>query len=139
LERGGLIVATTIGDELVNSDLASIPPGTLLLLAHNQAFPPGRRGRALAEYLQSRGVKTIPGQLLTLGGALTTRLEWYSRQAGVEHFPKQLAHETVAEVTKHLMERISSRGDSGSPAFYTEMCDYAHLDDFAFEEAVTWS
>jgi hypothetical protein len=111
----------------------------LLLLAHNQAFPPGRRGRALAEYLQSRGVKTIPGQLLTLGGALTTRLEWYSRQAGVEHFPKQLAHETVAEVTKHLMERILSRADSGSPAFYTQMCDYAHLDDFAFEGAVAWS
>ncbi|HWT06214.1 MAG TPA: hypothetical protein VN224_10690 [Xanthomonadales bacterium] len=96
LSRGGLIVATTVGDELENSPLDAIPPGTSLFLAHNLALPMGARGTAMAQLLAERGVLVIPGQVLTLGGALTARLEWYWRQLPARpEFDKQLAHRVV--------------------------------------------
>jgi hypothetical protein len=104
LDRGGLIVATTVGDELENSDWERIPRGTGLLLAHNLALPAGEKGIALARALAGRGVLAIPGQALTLGGALTARVEWYWRQKpGNPDFNKPLAHKVVHRVVSYLV------------------------------------
>ena len=89
LSRGGVIVATTVGEELQNSSWRAIPPGTLLFLAHNLAIPVGEAGLRLARDLAEQGVHVVPGQVLTLGGALTSRVEWFWRQARVnEPFDK---------------------------------------------------
>jgi hypothetical protein len=117
LERGGVIVATTIGNELVNSTIDVISPGTLMLLGHNMSFPAGRRGTDLAQALARRQILTVPGQPLTLGGALTSRLEWFSRQEGRPSFDKPMAHRVVRAVVSHIIRRIvlESSGNSRTP------------------------
>jgi hypothetical protein len=115
LARGGGIVATTLGRELENSPWELLPPGTVLLLAHNLAIPRGEDGVRLMREIQSRGVTAYPGQVLTLGGALTSRLEWYWRQGrpGVP-FDKPMAHEVVRAVVSFLMHRIEVKCHSSS-------------------------
>jgi hypothetical protein len=104
LERGGLIVATTVGDELENSPWQLIPRGSVLLLAHNLALPQGPRGIQLARDLANNGVLVIPGQALTLGGALTARVEWYWRQLPAKpDFNKPLAHRVVHRLVSHVV------------------------------------
>lgn len=108
LSRGGLIVATTIGYELENSAWELIPPGTLLLLAHNCAIPTGSKGISLTRGIAERGVLSIPGQVLTLGGALTARLEWFWRQSNPgEPFDKPLAHNVVKLVVRFCLDQIN--------------------------------
>lgn len=109
LQRGGIIVFTTWGEELENSDLDAIPSGTTLVLAHNLSVPPGERGRRLMRDIAERGIFAIPGQVLTLGGALTSRLEWFWRQ----NYPdtdftakKPLAHEIARRVGAFLVTQI---------------------------------
>jgi hypothetical protein len=122
LERGGMIVATTIGDELEHSPWEAIPPGTLLLLAHNLALPPGEKGIALAEALARHGVLVIPGQALTLGGALTARLEWYWRQLPSRPaFDKGLAHRVVHRLVSHLVARILAIAEANRITPYQSM------------------
>lgn len=109
LSRGGIIIATTIGNELENSNWKLMPPETTLALAHNLALPIGEKGVALARQLASQKVHTIPGQLLTFGGALTSRLEWFWRQS--KHgapFDKQLAHILVREAILFLSKEIEA-------------------------------
>lgn len=125
LRRGGVIVCTTYGGELVASELGVIPKGTILVLAHNLALPSGDQGRQLAVELQGRGVDLIPGQILTLGGALTSRVEWFSREAGVRQFDKSLAHKVVHATVSHLMSAIPAESDS--PTLYEQMFDYARF------------
>jgi hypothetical protein len=107
LERGGVIVATTLGRELENSPWDLLPRNTVFLLAHNLAVPSGEQGQRLMRDLQTLGVKAYPGQVLTLGGALTSRLEWFWRQGrpGVP-FDKLLAHDVVRAVITSLVQRI---------------------------------
>ena len=81
LGRGGTIIATTVGGELEASDLDVLGSGALLVLAHNLATPEGVKGVKLMRAVAERRVTAIPGPLLTLGGALTSRLEWFSRKA----------------------------------------------------------
>jgi hypothetical protein len=126
LRRGGVIVPATHGGELAASDLGAIPRGTILALAHNLALPPGRQGRALATQMEGLGIDPIPGQILTLGGALTSRLEWFSRAAGVTTFDKPLAHRVVHATVNHLMGGIPASSDA--PTLYDQMCDYAAFD-----------
>ncbi|QLE70300.1 hypothetical protein FGW37_00545 [Streptomyces rectiverticillatus] len=123
LGRGGVIVPATYGGELAASDLGAIPRGTMLVLAHNLALPSGTEGRGLAAELQRLGIDALPGQILTLGGALTSRIEWFSRAAGVSLFDKPLAHAVVRATVTHLMEAMRAEGRFATP--YERMLDYA--------------
>ncbi len=126
LRRGGVIVPATHGGELALSDVAAIPRGTTLALAHNLALPPGSHGRDLAARMQHLGVELIPGQVLTLGGALTSRIEWYSRAAGVALFDKPLAHDVVRATVGHLMAAIGPA--TAGRSLYDRMCACASFD-----------
>ncbi len=126
LMRGGLIVATTFGGELANSEWEAIPPETLLVLAHNLSVPPGEAGVSLMRRIASRGVRAIPGQLLTFGGALTSRLEWFWRQSRQgEPFDKELAHMVVRDVMKHLLTEVQEVERSTGVTTYEAMLAYA--------------
>ena len=107
LGRGGIIVATTVGEELENSNWQIIPPGTFLLLAHNLAIPPSQEGIKLMQDIAKLDVVAIPGQLLTLGGALTSRLEWFWRQSNPgQVFNKPLAHTIVRDVVSFWIDKV---------------------------------
>jgi hypothetical protein len=118
LARGGTVVATTVGRELEHSPWWVVPDTTVLLLAHNLAVPAGEEGVHLMRELQQRGVKAYPGQVLTLGGALTSRLEWFYRQSHPgQPFDKPLAHSVVRAVVTFLVRRIerATRHDGVTP------------------------
>lgn len=113
LARGGMIIATTYGEELQNSRWESIPPGSVLVLAHNLCIPAGVEGVSLMRTLAERDVYTIPGQILTMGGALTSRIEWFWRQSNANtSFDKELAHLTVRDVEKFLLSKISQQASA---------------------------
>ncbi len=118
LSGGGMIVATTVGDELANSSWQHLPAGSTVLLAHNLALPVGGRGIELARALAARDVLVIPGQVLTLGGALTARVEWYWRQMPEQKpFDKPLAHDVVSTTTSYLADTMlrAARAASCTP------------------------
>ncbi|RKZ92258.1 MAG: hypothetical protein DRR19_04765 [Candidatus Parabeggiatoa sp. nov. 1] len=125
LQRGGVVVATTVGNELENSNWSLIPENTLLVLAHNLALPHGEKGKTLAHKIESQGITLIPGQILTLGGALTSRLEWFSRQNGIQDFNKSFAHEVVKDVVTFLMGKIN---DVQEGTMYEKMGNYAKFE-----------
>lgn len=113
LAEGGLIIATTVGDELVKSAWQKIPAGSTVLLAHNLALPVGESGIALTRELAARGVLVIPGQVLTLGGALTARVEWYWRQLPQAcPFDKALAHDVVSATASYLTQLMLREADA---------------------------
>ena len=108
LSRGGMIIATTFGEELENSLWQAIPPGSVLVLAHNLSIPLGDRGVSVMRAIAERNVYSFPGQVLTLGGALTSRLEWFWRKSRPHTpFDKPLAHAVVRDVEGHLVSRVS--------------------------------
>jgi len=126
LKRGGLIVATTVGHELENSNWEVMPQGTTLLLAHNMAIPKGEMGFALMRAIENKGVFALPGQLLTLGGALTSRVEWFWRQSNKDVlFDKKLAHLIVADVVCLLVSEIKELSISAEITPYEAMLRYA--------------
>ncbi|MDZ7994366.1 MAG: hypothetical protein RM022_004940 [Nostoc sp. EfeVER01] len=107
LRRGGIIVTTTVGEELENSNWQIIPPGTFLFLAHNLAIPPSQNGIKLMRTIAELDIIVIPGQLLTLGGALTSRLEWFWRQSNPgQVFNKRLANTIVRDVVSFWIDKI---------------------------------
>ncbi|MBW4498700.1 MAG: hypothetical protein KME57_03730 [Scytonema hyalinum WJT4-NPBG1] len=107
MQRGGIILATTVGEELENSNWHIIPPGTFLFLAHNLAIPPSQEGIELMQNIAQREVFAIPGQLLTLGGALTSRLEWFWRKSYPgQAFNKSLAHTIVRDVVTFWIDQV---------------------------------
>ncbi|GAA2715155.1 MULTISPECIES: hypothetical protein [Streptomyces] len=119
LGRGGSVVANTWGNELENADVDALRPGTLLLLAHNHSVPEGQAGLDLMRRVAGRDVLALPGQVLTLGGALTSRLEWFSRQARPgELFDKPLAHDVVRTVIRYWVRRcVDSAGADGTTPY----------------------
>ncbi|NEP85738.1 MAG: hypothetical protein F6K18_02265 [Okeania sp. SIO2C2] len=129
LERGGAIVATTVGQELENSLWETIPSGTILLLAHNMAIPAGDAGIKLMQRIQQQGIFALPGQVLTLGGALTSRIEWFWRHsnAGIP-FDKPLAHEVVRAVVRFLVGEIKERSATSGVTPYEATLDYARTE-----------
>jgi hypothetical protein len=129
LERGGIIVATTIGQELENSHWQCIPIDAKLFLAHNLAIPTGQEGITLMRAIARQGVLALPGQMLTLGGALTSRLEWFWRQSRREQmFDKPMARLVVRELIKFLMgEIIVLAADEGITP-YEAMLKYANME-----------
>lgn len=106
LARGGIIVATTLGRELESSNWDKLSPGTVFLLAHNLAIPAGYPGIQLMRKIKEKNVIAIPGQILTLGGALTSRLEWFWRQSTGTPFNKPLAHKVVRRVISYLIVQV---------------------------------
>ena len=122
LSRGGVIVSTTVGDELEGSPWQQIPKGTMLFLAHNLALPRGESGIQLAKALDDQGVLAIPGQVLTLGGALTARLEWHWRRLPVNPaFKKDLAHRVVRCVVRHILGAMFDVVESSATTPYQAM------------------
>jgi hypothetical protein len=118
LARGGAIVAMTWGRELQNSDLSALPPDAHFLLAHNLSLPYGPLGVELARQVTARNVTALPGQVLTMGGALTSRLEWFWRQSRPnQRFDKPLAHEVVRAVVSYWVDaaRRQARTDDITP------------------------
>lgn len=109
LSRRDAVVATTWGGELERSNHGLIGPGTVVLLAHNLAIPTGVDGVELMRQVSRPDVLVIPGQVLTLGGALTSRLEWFSRQAGLDTFDKPQAHQVVRRVVGHWVRQLTRR------------------------------
>lgn len=120
-ESSGVILSTAFGREIENSNLHLIPSGTLFLAAHNIAINLGENGLKIVKELSERNVTFVPGQVLTLGGALTSRLEACFR---AEHkifkanegkntimFPKRLGHEIVRYIVYHITSRIILRND----------------------------
>lgn len=107
LSRGHLIIAATWGHELENSNYRLLPRETRLVLAHNLCLPEGDEGRRLARDLEAAGVFVVPGALLTLGGALTSRLEWFHRQEhGAVPFDKEYAHTVAHDVVGELTSEV---------------------------------
>ncbi len=122
LREPGCIIATTWGGELERSDHRLLGPGTTLLLAHNLALPSGLDGLELVRELHRPGLLVIPGQVLTLGGALTSRLEWFSRDAGITTFDKPMAHGVVRAVVGHWVEQLVRATEDGANP-YESMLD----------------
>jgi hypothetical protein len=128
LSRGGVIVATTWGRELQNCDLSALLPGTRFLLAHNLSIPPGRPGVGLTQRVAERGVTALPGQVLTLGGALTTRLEWFWRQSRPDQpFDKPLAHDVVRTVVSHWVKSSLDQADKDKVTPYEALLNLINI------------
>jgi hypothetical protein len=125
LTSSDVTIAATWGGELVNSRHDLIEPEKILLLAHNLAIPSGVDGLELTRGLSRPGVLVIPGQILTLGGALTSRLEWFSRSSGIATFDKPLAHEVVGRVVTHWVMRLAEQALEGNNPYEAllEVCD----------------
>jgi hypothetical protein len=122
LSRQHAMIATTWGGELERSNHGLIGPGAVVLLAHNLAIPTGVDGVELMRRVSRPEVLVIPGQVLTLGGALTSRLEWFSRQAGITTFNKPQAHQVVRRVVDHWVRQLTTRSaEDGNP--YEAMLD----------------
>lgn len=125
LTRGDLIIATTVGEELENSNWQVIPSGSVLFLAHNLAIPEGEEGIVLMKQIADRGILALPGQVLTLGGALTSRLEWFWRQSRPnELFDKPLAHALVRSVVSFLLTETLTTAQEAHLSPYEAMLLY---------------
>lgn len=110
LQRGNLIADTTVGNELENSNWELIPEGTVLLLAHNLAISQGSKGIQLMNSLHKNNVLALPGQVLTLGNAFTSRLACFWRKAmPFAEFVKLLAHRIVKDVVGFWVSQVVQR------------------------------
>lgn len=107
LGRGGIIIASTVGGEFLNSDTDVLKDGTVLLLAHNECISADEEDYVKTDaVIKNRDITVVPGQLLTFGGALTSRIEWFYRQSRKgEYFCKPLAHEAVRLAADSLMKK----------------------------------
>lgn len=118
LSMGGIIIAATVGGEFLNSDTSAIKDGTILLLAHNECIPVCEESLAKVDSIvNGRDRIVVPGQLLTFGGALTSRIEWFYRcsRAGV-FFDKPLAHAAVRAAAVKMMQKYVA-GSKGKNLF----------------------
>ena len=119
LERGGLFIAVTVGGELLNSDLSVVKNGTTMLMAHNEVITVNEESlSAIDKLLEEKDIKIVPGQLLTFGGAMTSRLEWFFRRSHNEGetFNKPVAHKIVRLAVDYLFEKYCM-GDNKTNIF----------------------
>ncbi|PWJ12165.1 hypothetical protein [Ruminococcus flavefaciens] len=119
LERGGLFIAVTVGGELLNSDLSVVKNGTTMLMAHNEVITVNEESlSAIDKLLEEKDIKIVPGQLLTFGGAMTSRLEWFFRRSHNEGetFNKPVAHKVVRLAVDYLFEKYCM-GDNKTNIF----------------------
>ncbi len=139
LKENGIILSTAVGREIENSNYHLIKAGTLFLAAHNIAIPLGDAGLKVVKDLNAQGVIFIPGQVLTLGGALTSRLEACHRSEykivkadegkNTVIFPKRLAHEIVKNIIYHITSQIINQKEI-TP--WEALLNYADLNDLLF-------
>jgi hypothetical protein len=114
-----IILSTAVGKEIENSNYHLIHSGTLFLAAHNMAISLGSKGLKIVKDLAKQNVICVPGQVLTLGGALTSRLEACHRAEhkiiksnegkNIVTFPKRLAHEIVKDIIYHITTNIDRK------------------------------
>ena len=92
------------------------------------AIPLGESGKQLMQGIQQRDILAFPGQVLTLGGALTSRVEWFWRQSkpGIS-FDKPLAHLIVADVVKFLVTKTQALAQSLNITPYEAMLRYVGM------------
>lgn len=106
LLQADILVATTVGEEFLKSDLGALRDGAVVLLAHNHCLPTDASSVRWIKKLKSRNITVVPGQLLTFGGALTSRIEWFWRTTNKDqYFDKQLAHDAVYSMVTDVMEK----------------------------------
>ena len=80
----------------------------------------------------------IPGQVLTLGGALTARVEWYWRQLPSKpDFNKGLAHRVVYRLVSHIIATILPIAEAQGITPYEAMKRLAGEDASAGMDRVT--
>ena len=115
LINADIIVATTVGDEFLNTNLDAINDGTIVLLAHNHCLPIDARCVELINKMSERNILVLPGQFLTFGGALTSRIEWFWRLCHKGYFDKQLAHDAVYHMEKQLLRKMYDKTDDVNP------------------------
>ena len=130
LQRGGTLVMTTWGEELENSDLDAIPAGSNVILAHNLSVPPNENGCSMMRRLAGEGTLALPGQMLTFGGALTSRLEWFWRQnhPDADFTPKKpLAHEIARRVAVALTGEILDLAEREDLVPFEAMWEYGQV------------
>lgn len=125
LSRGGIIIATTVGGEFLNSNNVAIKDGTILLLAHNECIHVCEEDyKAVDDLLSKRDITVVPGQLLTFGGALTSRIEWFYRENKTgEYFDKPLAHDAVKKASDAVMKKYCI--DSARENLFRKIYDMA--------------
>ncbi|MCM1508045.1 MAG: hypothetical protein NC177_13070 [Ruminococcus flavefaciens] len=119
--RGGLFIAVTVGGEFLNSELSAIKDDTVFLLAHNEVISVNEESLSkIDDILKTKDVKIVPGQLLTFGGAMTSRLEWFfrSHRLNDELFNKPLAHKCVRSAVDYLFDKYCM-GDNKINIFRT--------------------
>lgn len=110
LSSAEIIVATTVGNEFLNSNIDIIKPGTVVLLAHNNSIPINQNSVNILNRLKEKDILVVPGQLLTFGGALTSRIEWFWRENyDKKYFDKQLAHDAVYKMMLYIMDKYSEQ------------------------------
>jgi len=95
----------------------------------------GNKGLKIVKNLAKQNVICVPGQVLTLGGALTSRLEACHRAEhkiikanegkNIVTFPKRLAHEIVKDIIYHITTNIITRKNL-TP--WEAMLKYANLE-----------
>jgi hypothetical protein len=130
LRRGGAIIATTVGNELENSNWQIIPPNSHLILAHNLAIPANMKGIQMMKKIAENKVLAIPGQILTLGGALTSRIEWFFRASNPQSFfNKPLAHQVVKETVPFLMKDVIRRSSETRQSPYEVTLSFLDFDE----------
>ena len=96
--------------------------------------PYSYEGLKLAEELKTKDIFCLPGQILTFGGALTSRLEWFWRKqshgADFTHL-KEIANKVVERVSNFLISNISEHSKNQNKTIYESMLDYSGLKLFS--------
>ena len=118
LGRGGMIIAITVGGEFLNSNVSAIKDDSILLMAHNECIRVCDESfKRIDELLKEKNIIIIPGQLLTFGGALTSRIERFYRESKKgTYFDKPLAHSGVRLAADAVMKKYCT-GSYGKNLF----------------------
>jgi tetratricopeptide (TPR) repeat protein len=128
LSRKGILITMATGDELSHSNDKLLENVAIFILAQNQALPPGDKGKMLVQKLQEKGCIVWPGQILTLGGALTARIEWGYRCAypgrPFDSNIKELTNKCVQLAVSYSMDKIGKRAKDKSLTLYEAMIDW---------------
>lgn len=123
LGKNKVIIACTNGQELENSNLEQLRPGTRFFLAHNLAIPAGDIGLGMVRCLLKRNIMLIPGQLLTIGGTFVSRLEWYWRlHKSGEEFNKEMAEALVRKTVTYLINRFVTEAERAGISLFEALC-----------------
>lgn len=130
--KADVIVACTYGGELEQSPYWKLRPQSLMMLAHNIALSYNDKSAKVINWCDEHNVDLIPGQILTLGGSLTSRLEWFWRvgHPGIE-FDKPLAHKVVSRVTSFLVERVSTYRQQNKLPWFDSMFAIIDFDPYS--------